>query len=73
MIQPSDLISKAHAIDPHPSQQNPNSSWVNNRGAWVTNFVLYVLLRIGFSVVPYISKEWAWTASNVVYLIVRVQ
>lgn len=66
----SEIIGLTKGIDAHPSQTNHNSNWVNFRGAWVTNFLLLVLLRVTFSVVPGLTSDWAWTLSNVVYLIV---
>eukprot|EP00158_Paraphelidium_tribonemae_P002826 Partr_v1_DN25707_c0_g1_i3_m74490 putative S. cerevisiae len=63
------IIDKAKPISHHPSQPNMNSSWVNLRGAWVTNFIILVALRIGASVIPGLSTEMAWTVTNVVYLI----
>ena len=67
----AEIITRTKAASPHPTQTNHNSNWVNFRGAWATNFALLVLLRAACSVVPGLSSSWAWTVSNVVYLIVR--
>ncbi|KAI3661024.1 hypothetical protein MP638_004059 [Amoeboaphelidium occidentale] len=65
----TEIISKtAKPLSPHPTQLNPNSNWVNFRGAWVTNMVLLVFLRMFFTIIPGISTEIAWTLTNVLFL-----
>jgi hypothetical protein len=67
----TEIISKtAKPLSPHPTQLNPNSNWVNFRGAWVTNMVLLVFLRMFFTIIPGISTEIAWTLTNVLFLFV---
>ncbi|TPX34460.1 hypothetical protein SmJEL517_g02889 [Synchytrium microbalum] len=46
---------------------NPNSSWVNHRGAWVTNVAMIVGLKIVFSSIPGMSSEASWTLTNLSY------
>ncbi|KAI9218563.1 ORMDL family-domain-containing protein [Blastocladiella britannica] len=45
-------------------QGNPNSNWVNYKGAWLTTIIIIVLARALFGVVPGISSELAWTLTN---------
>ncbi|KAJ3150304.1 hypothetical protein HDU86_006695 [Geranomyces michiganensis] len=52
-----------HAV----SQTNPNSTWVNLRGSWLTNLLMMVLIRLGAAIVPGISSEASWTLTNLVY------
>jgi hypothetical protein len=48
-------------------QSNPNSSWVNSKGTWVTNILIICAIKILFSAIPYISREASWTLTNVAY------
>ncbi|TPX58089.1 hypothetical protein PhCBS80983_g03403 [Powellomyces hirtus] len=49
------------------SQTNPNSTWVNLRGSWLTNLLVMVLIRLGAAIVPGISTEASWTLTNLAY------
>lgn len=70
MIMINDVIARVKRMNPHPSQVNMNSNWVNSRGAWVTNLVIIAALRYVFGIIPMISVETAWTLTNVTYLVV---
>lgn len=37
-------------------------------GAWVIHFVLIILLKIIFDIVPHISQETSWTLTNISYM-----
>lgn len=50
---------------------NPNAEWLNFRGTWVTNILLTVALGLLFSAVPGVTRETAWTLTNLTYNIVR--
>ncbi|KND03857.1 uncharacterized protein SPPG_01311 [Spizellomyces punctatus DAOM BR117] len=54
-------------MDNPSSTINPNSTWVNLRGSWLTNILIMVLLRLGMAIVPGISSEASWTLTNLVY------
>ncbi|KAF9561279.1 hypothetical protein EC968_005798 [Mortierella alpina] len=53
-------------LDQH-SQANLNSSWVNAKGAWMTNVILICFIKIFFGIIPGISQELAWTLTTLVY------
>lgn len=46
------LISKARQTPSRASQVNPNSDWLNLRGAWTTNLVVLVAIRLFFAIIP---------------------
>ncbi|KAJ1566540.1 hypothetical protein HK405_009404, partial [Cladochytrium tenue] len=46
---------------------NPNSTWLNLRGSWITNVCLIVGLRIILGTIPGVSSEFAWTLTNLIY------
>ncbi|KAJ4295446.1 sphingolipid homeostasis protein orm1 [Kalmusia sp. IMI 367209] len=47
---------------------NLNSQWVNAKGAWVIHFVLIVLGKIFFDIIPGVSQETSWTLTNISYV-----
>ncbi|KAF8940572.1 hypothetical protein BGZ47_007706 [Haplosporangium gracile] len=49
------------------SQTNLNSSWVNDKGAWMTNVVIVCLIKFFFVIVPGMSPELAWTMTTLTY------
>jgi hypothetical protein len=51
--------------------ENPNSSWLNLRGAWYTNLIITIVLKIAFSTLPGVSTEVSWTLTNLTYNIVN--
>ncbi|KAG0207947.1 hypothetical protein BGX28_000960 [Mortierella sp. GBA30] len=53
-------------LDQH-SQTNLNSSWVNAKGAWMTNVIIICFIKIFFGSIPGISPELAWTLTTMVY------
>ncbi|KAJ3015533.1 hypothetical protein HKX48_004558 [Thoreauomyces humboldtii] len=54
-------------MDNSVSQTNPNSTWVNLRGSWLTNLLVMVVIRLGMAIVPGISTEASWTLTNLTY------
>ncbi|CAO3571514.1 unnamed protein product [Mortierella alpina] len=54
------------ALDQH-SQTNLNSSWVNDKGAWMTNIILIFFLKFIFGIIPGISPELSWTLTTLTY------
>ena len=53
--------------------ENPNSSWFNLRGAWLTNVLIVVVMKISFSILPGVSPEISWTLTNLTYNIVSTR
>ncbi|KAF2258033.1 Orm1 type endoplasmic reticulum protein [Lojkania enalia] len=47
---------------------NLNAQWVNAKGAWVIHFVLIVLAKILFDIIPGVSQETSWTLTNISYM-----
>ncbi|KAF2203605.1 Orm1 type endoplasmic reticulum protein [Delitschia confertaspora ATCC 74209] len=47
---------------------NLNANWVNAKGAWVIHFVLILLAKILFDIVPGVSQETSWTLTNISYM-----
>lgn len=45
---------------------------IHNSGAWVTNIVILVLIKLVFSIVPGITPEASWTLTNLGYNAVRL-
>ncbi|KAI9232821.1 MAG: ORMDL family [Podila humilis] len=53
-------------LDQH-SQTNLNSSWMNDKGAWVTNVLIVVLIKFFFGIIPGISPELSWSMTTLTY------
>ncbi|KAJ1913101.1 sphingolipid homeostasis protein orm1 [Tieghemiomyces parasiticus] len=49
------------------TQINPNSQWVNSRGAWVAHIIYIMFLKYIFGIIPWISTETSWTLTNWMY------
>lgn len=54
------------------SGSNPNTTWLNLRGTWLTNVLLVVAFLFVFSLLPGMTRELSWTLTNVTYNIVRL-
>lgn len=52
---------------------NPNTTWLNFRGTWLTNILIVVVLKVAFSLVPGITCEVSWTLTNLTYNIVPAE
>ncbi|KAJ1960716.1 sphingolipid homeostasis protein orm1 [Dispira parvispora] len=46
---------------------NPNSQWVNNKGAWFSHIIYIVFLKYLFGIIPWVSRETSWTLTNWTY------
>ncbi|EME83079.1 uncharacterized protein MYCFIDRAFT_36129 [Pseudocercospora fijiensis CIRAD86] len=47
---------------------NLNAQWVNAKGAWMIHFVLILLLKIVYDIIPSITQETSWTLVNTTYM-----
>ncbi|KAF2193741.1 Orm1 type endoplasmic reticulum protein [Zopfia rhizophila CBS 207.26] len=47
---------------------NLNAQWVNAKGAWAIHFVLIVMGKILFDIIPGVSQEMSWTLTNISYM-----
>ena len=56
-----------YLISMHLPEVNPNASWVNTRGSWIVNLMFPFILRVGCALIPGISREAAWTLTNLSY------
>ena len=59
------------SASPRNTLVNPNAEWLNFRGTWVTSVLLTVALGLLFSAVPGMTREMAWTLTNLTYNIVQ--
>ncbi|XTI85547.1 Orm1 type endoplasmic reticulum protein [Cenococcum geophilum] len=55
-------------INDQAALPNLNANWVNAKGAWVIHFVLIVLAKILFDIIPGVSQETSWTLTNISYM-----
>ncbi|KAG0006922.1 hypothetical protein BGZ65_001762 [Modicella reniformis] len=53
-------------LDQH-AQTNLNSSWVNDKGAWMTNVIIIFFIKFFFGIIPGISQELSWTLTTLTY------
>ncbi|KAF9434372.1 hypothetical protein BGZ76_008131 [Entomortierella beljakovae] len=53
-------------LDQH-SQANLNSSWVNDKGAWMTNVIIILLIKLFYGIIPGMSHELSWTMTTLTY------
>ncbi|KAF9364383.1 hypothetical protein BGX34_001697 [Mortierella sp. NVP85] len=49
------------------AQTNLNSSWVNDKGAWMTNVIIIFLIKFFFGIIPGVSQELSWTLTTLTY------
>ncbi|GJJ68730.1 hypothetical protein EMPS_01076 [Entomortierella parvispora] len=49
------------------SQTNLNSAWLNDKGVWITNFILICMIKFFFSIIPGITPELSWTLTTLTY------
>ena len=52
------------------SDSNPNASYFNSKGMWVTYLLVVILLHYVFLSLPFVSVATAWTLTNVIHNIV---
>jgi len=45
---------------------------IKNKGMWITNVIIIVILKTAFTIIPGISPEISWTLTNVVYNLVNI-
>lgn len=50
--------------------QNPNSTWLNSRGVWLTYIILIFVLHLILLSIPYISTPVAWTLTTTIHNLV---
>ena len=54
-------------------ERNPNSSWLNSRGVWLTYIILLFVLHFILLSIPYITTPVAWTLTTSIHNIVCIQ
>jgi hypothetical protein len=52
-------------------ERNPNSSWLNSRGVWLTYVILVFVLHFILLSIPYINTPVAWTLTTTIHNVVR--
>ncbi|CAF3548734.1 unnamed protein product [Adineta steineri] len=48
-------------------ERNPNSSWLNSRGVWLTYIILVFVLHFILLSIPYITTPVAWTLTTSIH------
>ena len=61
--------SKEHQQNVH-SLCNQNETWLSEKGAWLTYFILVVFLHLVLLSVPFFDTATAWTMTNVIHNVV---
>ena len=49
------------------SETNPNTSYFNSKGMWVTYVILVLFIHYVFLSLPFLSVAMAWTLTNVLH------
>lgn len=49
------------------SELNPNSSWLNSKGTWVTYILFTLVLHFVLLSLPFLSTPVAWTLTNLIH------
>ena len=49
------------------SEVNPNSSWLNSKGTWLTYVIFTLILHFVLLSLPFLSTPVAWTLTNVLH------
>ena len=54
-------------------ERNPNSSWLNSRGVWLTYIILVFVLHFILLSIPLITTPVAWTLTTTIHNVVRIE
>jgi hypothetical protein len=65
-------INKTMNIGIAQGERNPNSSWLNSRGVWLTYIILVFVLHFILLSIPYITTPVAWTLTTTIHNIVCI-
>ena len=49
------------------SDPNPNSTYFNSRGMWVTYIIIVAIMHYMLLSLPFLSVALAWTLTNVIH------
>lgn len=49
------------------SESNPNASWLNSRGMWLSYCFGVLLIHFALLSFPFISLAWSWTLTNFIH------
>ena len=55
------------------SLYNQNETWLSEKGAWLTYFILVVFLHLVLLSVPFFDTATAWTMTNVIHNLVIIK
>lgn len=50
-----------------PGEVNPNSSWLNSRGMWLSYSTGVLVLHLALLSIPFTSVAWDWTLTNTIH------
>ena len=54
------------------SLYNQNETWLSEKGAWLTYFILVVFLHLVLLSIPFFDTATAWTMTNVIHNVVII-
>ncbi|KAI0989942.1 hypothetical protein GJ496_004242 [Pomphorhynchus laevis] len=49
------------------TENNPNSTWLNSKGTWLTYILLLSLIHLACLSIPFINTSTAWTLTNTLH------
>ncbi len=55
------------------NMDNQNETWLSERGAWLTYFILVVFLHLVLLSVPFFDTATAWTMTNMIHNLVNIE
>lgn len=52
------------------SNPNPNTSYFNSKGMWITYLIVVAMIHYVFLCLPFLSVEMSWTLTNVIHNVI---
>lgn len=49
------------------SQKNPNASWINHSGFWLTYFTIVAVAHLSLMSIPFFTTATVWTLTNMLH------
>ena len=49
------------------SEMNPNASWLNSRGMWLSYCFSVLLIHFALLSFPFLTIAWTWTLTNLIH------
>ena len=70
MADASTILHKNMADKATHSRFNPNESWLEGRGSWLTYTVIVGVTHLAILSIPFIGTATAWTLTSIIHCIV---